>query len=53
MYIKGFKEFLGKNPGWLRKISGAYFSYYKPSFHPWQRNTTRQMQHWKNIYQID
>lgn len=36
---KGFNWLLGK-PGWLRKIGGHYLSYYRPGFHPSQKNTT-------------
>ena len=52
MHLKGFNEMLGANPGWLRKMGKAYWSYYKPSFHPWQRDTSRAMNHWKQVYGI-
>jgi predicted metal-dependent hydrolase len=53
MHRRGLSEFFGRNPGWLRKMSGAYLAYYKPSFHPWQRDTKALMNHWKEVYQID
>ncbi len=53
MHRRGFSEFFGRNPGWLRKMSGAYLAYYKPSFHPWQRDTSTAMNHWKQVYQIN
>ena len=52
MHLKGLNEMIGSNPGWLRKMSKAYFAYYKPSFHPWQRDTSRAMNHWKQVYGI-
>lgn len=52
MHLKGFNEMLGANPGWLRKMGKAYWSYYKPSFHPWQRDTSHAMNHWKQVYGI-
>lgn len=52
MHLKGLNEMIGTNPGWLRKMSKAYFAYYKPSFHPWQRDTNRAMNHWKQVYGI-
>lgn len=51
MLRRGFREFLVE-PGWLRKMGKAYLSYYKPSFHPWQRDTTAAMEHWKAVYGI-
>lgn len=52
MHREGLKELFVK-PGWLRKMGKAYLSYYKPSFHPWQRDTTRAMNHWKAVYGIE
>jgi predicted metal-dependent hydrolase len=52
MHLKGLNEMLGNNPGWLRKMGKAYWSYYKPSFHPWQRDTHQAMNHWKQVYGI-
>jgi hypothetical protein len=26
--------------GWFRKLVPGYLSYFKPSFHPWERDTT-------------
>lgn len=52
MQLKGLNEMVGLNPGWLRKMGKAYFAYYKPSFHPWQRDTRRAMNHWKQVYGI-
>lgn len=51
MLRRGFREFLVE-PGWLRKMGKAYLAYYKPSFHPWQRDTTAAMMHWKAVYGI-
>lgn len=52
MLFKGMNEMVGTNPGWLRKMGKAYWSYYKPSFHPWQRDTNQAMNHWKKVYGI-
>lgn len=52
MHREGLKE-LFVTPGWLRKMGSAYLSYYKPSFHPWQRDTTRAMNYWKGVYGIE
>ncbi len=52
MHREGLKELFVK-PGWLRKMGKAYLSYYKPSFHPWQRDTTKAMNHWKAVYGIE
>lgn len=52
MHREGLKELFVK-PGWLRKMGKAYLSYYKPSFHPWQRDTTQAMNHWKAVYGIE
>lgn len=52
MLLKGMNEMVGTNPGWLRKMGKAYWSYYKPSFHPWQRDTNEAMNHWKKVYGI-
>ncbi|WP_340676017.1 metal-dependent hydrolase [Paraperlucidibaca sp.] len=52
MHREGLKELFVK-PGWLRKMGKAYLAYYKPSFHPWQRDTTRAMNHWKAVYGIE
>lgn len=52
MLLKGMNEMVGTNPGWLRKMGKAYWSYYKPSFHPWQRDTNQAMNHWKQVYGI-
>lgn len=52
MHREGLKELFVK-PGWLRKMGKAYLSYYKPSFHPWQRDTTNAMNHWKAVYGIE
>ncbi len=52
MHRDGLKEMFVK-PGWLRKMGKAYLSYYKPNFHPWQRDTTRAMNHWKAVYGIE
>lgn len=37
--VSGFNWLVGR-PGWLRKVSGHYLSYYRPGFHPSQKNTT-------------
>lgn len=52
MHHEGLKELFVK-PGWLRKMGKAYLSYYMPSFHPWQRDTTKAMNHWKAVYGIE
>ena len=52
MHREGLKELFVKR-GWLRKMGKAYLSYYKPSFHPWQRDTTKAMNHWKAVYGIE
>ena len=52
MHREGLKELFVK-PGWLRKMGKAYLSYYMPSFHPWQRDTTKAMNHWKAVYGIE
>lgn len=51
MLRRGFREFLVE-PGWLRRMGKAYLAYYKPGFHPWQRDTTAAMNHWKRVYGI-
>lgn len=52
MLRRGLNEFFGRSPGWLRRMSGAYFAYYRPDFHPWQRDTRAAMTHWKAVYGI-
>lgn len=51
MLRRGFREFLVE-PGWLRKMGRAYLAYYRPDFHPWQRDTRQAMAHWKAVYGI-
>lgn len=31
------------NPGWFRKLVPAYLDYYRPGFHPWDRDTTEAL----------
>ena len=52
MILRGLDELVGRKPGWLRKMGRAYLSYYRPDFHPWQRDTTAAMNHWKQVYGI-
>mgnify|MGYP001376047192 FL=1 len=52
MILNGLDELVGRKPGWLRKMGKAYLSYYRPDFHPWQRDTTAAMNHWKQVYGI-
>lgn len=42
--IKGWRAFSGTlryvfvKPGVARQVAGAYFSYFKPGFHPWDHD---------------
>ncbi len=31
------------NPGWFRKLVPAYLDYYRPGFHPWDRDTSEAL----------
>lgn len=48
----GLKE-LFVSPGWLSKMGKSYLAYYKPSFHPDQRDSSAAVAHWKSVYAIE
>lgn len=52
MHARGLKE-LFVSPGWLSKMGRAYLAYYKPSFHPSQRDASALVEHWKAVYGIE
>lgn len=46
MIAKGLYE-LYVNPGWFRKLIPAYLDYYRPDFHPWQRDNKATLAFWR------
>src|SRR5690606_1196100 len=39
------------SPGWLRKVIPAYLQYYRPDFHPWQRDNSVTLEYWRRHLQ--
>lgn len=52
MWAKGLNTLWGR-PGWFRKLIPAYLDYYRPDFHPWQRDTRALLAKWKRELDLD
>ncbi len=46
MILRGLNKLYGK-PGWFRKLLPAYLDYYRPGFHPWQRDNSQTLAYWR------
>lgn len=51
LHARGLKK-LFVSPGWLRPLGKAYLAYYRPDFHPWQRDNSAAVAYWKQVYGI-
>lgn len=51
--LKGWLQvprYLFVSPGPLRRILGQYLAYYRPGFHPWERDNRVFVEQWKSHY---
>jgi hypothetical protein len=50
--LKVLSYLFGK-PGMFRKSWGAYFDWYRPSFHPWHHDNRPKLEAWRQAFNAD
>jgi len=51
-WLRGVDEMWGRK-GWFRRLVPGYLSYFKPSFHPWERDTTDLLRSARSLMGFD
>jgi len=51
LWLKGIWYFWGK-PGWFRQLVPAWLEYFRPNFHPWQRDNQHLISAWKQAQAV-
>ncbi|WP_410210044.1 metal-dependent hydrolase [Aquirhabdus sp.] len=51
--LKSWRQGLGYLSGMLGSIRKPYSDFFRKDFHPWQHDNTAEMNHFKQVYQID